>query len=178
MPATPADAKGLLTAAIRDDNPVVFLEQIPLYGVKGAVPAGEHVVPLGRADVKKAGTDITLACIGRCVYDALSAYARWQERGVSIEVLDLRSLRPLDVAAIRASVKKTGRLAVVHEGWGMYGISAEVIACVSDGPELLLRAPAQRVGTLDTHIPSSPRLAAACLPNAARLDAAIAKLAN
>ena len=176
MPATPADAKGLLAAAIRDDNPVIFLEQIPLYGVKGEVPAGEHVVPLGKADVKKAGTDVTVACIGRCVYDALSAQERWAKRGVSLEVLDLRSLRPLDVEAIRRSVKKTGRLAVVHEGWASYGISAEVIACVSDGPELLLRAPAQRVGTIDTHIPASPRFAAACLPNAARLDAAIAKL--
>lgn len=178
MPATPADAKGLLTAAIRDDNPVIFLEQIPLYGIKGMVPAGEHVVPLGKADVKKSGTDLTLACVGRCVHDALSAQERWQQRGFSIEVLDLRSLRPLDVDAIRSSVKKTGRLAVVHEGWASYGISAEVIACVSDGPELLLRAPAQRVGTLDTHIPASPRLAAACLPNASRLDAAIAKLAG
>lgn len=176
MPATPADAKGLLTAAIRDDNPVVFLEQIPLYGVKGEVPEGEHVVPLGKAEVRKAGGDVTLACIGRCVHDALAAHERWRERGVAVEVLDLRSLRPLDVDAIRASVKKTGRLAVMHEGWAAYGISAEVIACVSDGPELLLRAPAQRVGTLDTHIPASPRLAAACLPNAARLDAALSKL--
>ena len=176
MPSTPSDAKGLLAAAIRDDNPVVFLEQIPLYGVKGAVPIGEHIVPLGKAEVKMEGTDITIACIGRCVYDALAAQERWKKSGVSIEVLDLRSLRPLDVAAIRASVKKTGRLAVVHEGWGMFGISAEVIACVSDGPELLLRSPAQRVGTLDTHIPSSPRLAAACLPNADRIDLAIKKL--
>jgi len=176
MPATPSDAKGLLAAAIRDDNPVIFLEQIPLYGVKGFVPAGEHLVPLGKADIKMAGTDVTLACVGRCVHDALSARERWAQRGVSIEVFDLRSLRPLDIDAIRASVRKTGRLAVMHEGWASYGISAEVIACVSDGPELLLRAPAQRVGTLETHIPASPRLAAACLPNAVRLDAAISTL--
>jgi pyruvate dehydrogenase E1 component beta subunit len=173
MPATPADAKGLLKAAIRDDNPVIFLEQIPLSGVKGEVPGGEHLVPLGKAEVKSAGEDITLACVGRCVYDALAARERWSSRGVSIEVLDLRSLRPLDIGAIRASVAKTGRLAVVHEGWETYGISAEVIACVSDGPELLLRAPAQRIGTLDVHIPASPRLAAQVLPNATRIDAAI-----
>jgi pyruvate/2-oxoglutarate/acetoin dehydrogenase E1 component len=177
MPATPADAKGLLAAAIRDDNPVIFLEQIPLYGLKGPVPAGEHVVPLGTAEVKAAGDDITLACVGRCVHDALAAHERWAARGVSIEVLDLRTLRPLDVDAIRASVKKTGRLAIVHEGWAAYGIGAEVIATVCDGPELLLRAPAQRVGTLETHLPASPRLAAACLPNGERLDAAIARLA-
>lgn len=176
MPATPADAKGLLKAAIRDDNPVIFLEQIPLYGVKGEVPEGDHLVALGKAEVKCAGTDVTLVCVGRCVYDALAAQELWSARGISIEVLDLRSLRPLDVDAIRASVSKTGRLAVVHEGWATYGISAEVIACVSDGPELLLRVPAQRVGTLDTHIPASPRLAAQVLPNAARIDAAINRL--
>lgn len=176
MPATPADAKGLLKAAIRDDNPVIFLEQIPLYGVKGHVPQGEYLVPLGKADVKCPGTDVTLACVGRCVHDALEAQERWSAKGVSVEVLDLRSLRPLDVEAIRASVGKTGRLAVVHEGWGSYGISAEVIACVCDGPQLLLRAPAQRVGTLETHIPASPRLAARVLPNAGRIDMAISQL--
>ena len=173
MPATPADAKGLLVSAIRDENPVIFLEQIPLYGIRGPVPAGEYTVPLGRADVKRMGSDVTVVCVGRCVHDALEAGERWSKQGVSVEVLDLRSLRPLDIAAIRASVKKTGRLVTVHEGWASYGISAEVIASVSDGPELLLRAPAQRVGTLDTHIPASPRLASACLPNAQRIDSAI-----
>lgn len=176
MPATPADAKGLLKAAIRDDNPVIFLEQIPLYGMKGEVPAGEHVVPLGKADVKRDGKDVTLACVGRCVHDAIAAHERWAARGISIEVLDLRSLRPLDVDAIRSSVKKTGRLAIVHEGWVEYGIGAEVTACVAEGPELLLKKPVQRVGTLDVHIPASPRLAAEVLPNAARIDAAIARL--
>ena len=173
MPATPADAKGLLTAAIRDDNPVVFLEQIPLYNVAGPVPAGEYVVPIGKAAIRQQGGDVTLACIGRCVYDALAAHERWKPKGVAVEVLDLRSLRPLDVEAIRASVAKTGRLVVVHEGWAGYGIGAEVVACVSDGPELLLRSPARRVGTIETHIPASPRLAAAFLPNAERIDAAI-----
>lgn len=176
MPATPADAKGLLKAAIRDDNPVIFLEQIPLYGVKGEVPAGEHVVPLGKADVKRGGKDVTLACVGRCVHDAIAAHERWAARGISVEVLDLRTLRPLDVDAIRSSVKKTGRLAIVHEGWAEYGIGAEVTACVVEGPELLLKKPVQRVGTLNVHIPASPRLAAEVLPNAARIDAAIARL--
>lgn len=176
MPATPADAKGLLAASIRDDNPVIFLEQIPLYNVKGEVPAGEHLVPLGKADVKAAGTDITVACVGRCVHDALQAHRRWAGKGVSVEVLDLRSLRPLDVEAIRNSVARTGRLVTLHEGWAPYGIGAEVVACVSDGPRLLLKSPAQRVATLDTHIPASPRLAAAVLPNASRLDDAIARV--
>jgi pyruvate/2-oxoglutarate/acetoin dehydrogenase E1 component len=174
MPSTPADAKGLLISAIRDDNPVVFLEQIPLYNVTGEVPAGEYTVPIGKAEIRAAGTDVTVACIGRCVHDALQARGRWADKGVSIEVLDLRSLRPLDTEAIRASVARTGRLVTVHEGWASYGIGAEVVACVSDGPRLLLKAPACRVGTMETHIPASPRLAAAVLPNAKRIDDAIA----
>lgn len=173
MPATPEDAKGLMTAAIRDDNPVIFLEQIPLYGTKGPVPEGEHIVPIGRSDIKRPGVDVTLACVGRCVHDVLEAAERWAKKGVSVEVLDLRSLRPLDVEAIRESVGKTGRLVVTHEGWGCYGIGAEVIASVCDGPALLLRSPAQRVGTIETHIPASPTLARACLPNGERIDAAI-----
>lgn len=176
MPSTPGDAKGLLAASIRDDNPVIFLEQIPLYGLKGHVPDGEHLVPLGVADVKAVGADVTLACVGRCVHDAMQAHERWAARGISVEVLDLRTLRPLDVTAIRASVRKTGRLAIVHEGWASYGIGAEVVAVVCEGPELLLKATVQRVGTLETHIPASPRLAAAFLPNAARIDAAIEAL--
>lgn len=176
MPSTPSDAKGLLAASIRDDNPVIFLEQIPLYGVKGHVPDGEYIVPLGVADIKAAGADVTLACVGRCVYDAMQAHERWAARGISLEVLDLRTLRPLDVTAIRASIRKTGRLAVVHEGWASYGIGAEVVAVVCEGPDLLLKAPVQRIGTLETHIPASPRLAAAFLPNAARIDAAIEAL--
>lgn len=173
MPSTPADAKGLLISAIRDDNPVIFLEQIPLYNVKGAVPTGAYAVPLGKCDTKAPGTDVTLACIGRCVHDALQARERWAGQGVSIEVLDLRSLRPLDVVGIRASVAKTGRLLTLHEGWSSYGIGAEVVASVSDGARLLLKTPARRVATLDTHIPASPRLAAEILPNAKRLDDAI-----
>jgi pyruvate dehydrogenase E1 component beta subunit len=176
VPSTPADAKGLLVAAIRDDNPVIFLEPQQLYKLEGPVPDGAHVVPIGSADVKAAGDDLTLACVGRAVHEALAAHARWREKGVSIEVLDLRTLRPLDVDGIRASVKKTGKLVVAHEGWASYGIGAEVVACVADGAELLLRAPARRVGAVETHIPASPRLAAAFLPNAARLDTAIAEV--
>lgn len=174
MPSTPADAKGLLVSAIRDDNPVIFLEQIPLYSIKGEVPGGECVVPIGKAEVKAVGTDVTVACVGRCVHDALQARTRWADKGVSVEVLDLRTLRPLDVEAIRASVARTGRLVTVHEGWASYGIGAEVVACVADGPQLLLKAPARRVGTLETHIPASPRLAAEVLPNAKRIDEAVA----
>lgn len=173
VPATPADAKGLLIAAIRDDNPVIVLEPLQLYDVEGPVPDGDHVVPLGVADVKAEGTDVTIAAVGASMPRALAARDRWAARGVSIEVVDLRTLRPLDVATIRASVGKTGRLVVCHEGWATYGIGAEVVACVAEGPELLLRAPARRVGTLETHIPASSLLAQAVLPNAARIDEAV-----
>lgn len=172
--STPADAKGLLKSAIRDENPVIFLEPLQLYDMTGDVPSGEHTVPIGRAEVKGEGSDVTVVGIGRGVHLALEARERWAAKGVSIEVLDLRSLRPLDVDGIRSSVAKTGRLVVVHEGWPMYGIGAEVLACVAEAPGLLLRAPARRVGTLDTHIPASLELSKAVLPNAQRLDAAVA----
>lgn len=176
VPATPADAKGLLTSAIRDENPVVFLEPFKLYDTEGPVPSGDYTVPIGKAEVKIAGDDLTLVAVGGCLPDALAAHERWLKRGVSIEVVDPRSLRPLDTAAIRQSVRKTGRLVVVHEGWASYGIGAEIIACVSEGPELLLTAPAQRIGTLETHVPASIVLSKAVLPNAGRIDAAVEKV--
>jgi pyruvate dehydrogenase E1 component beta subunit len=176
VPAMPADAKGLLVSAIRDDNPVICFESLRLYDFEGEVPDGPYSVPIGQADVKAEGNDVTVACVGLAVHAALAARERWQEKGVSVEVLDLRTLRPLDVEGIRTSVRKTGRLVVCHEGWATYGIGAEVVACVADGPELLLRAPARRVGTVETHLPASPLLASGILPTAERLDAAIAEV--
>ena len=176
VPATPADAKGLLISAIRDDNPVVFLEPFKLYDTEGPVPDGDYAVPIGKAEVRTEGGDVTLVAVGGCLPDALAAHDRWRKQGISVEVVDPRSLRPLDVATIRKSVGKTGRLVVVHEGWASYGIGSEIVACVSDGPELLLRAPAQRVGTLDTHVPASIVLSKAVLPNAERIDRAVAKV--
>lgn len=173
VPATPADAKGLLASAIRDENPVVCLEPSSLYDTEGPVPDGEYVVPIGEAAVRQEGTDVTVVAVGGCVPAALAARDRWLEDDVSIEIVDPRSLRPLDVETIRCSVRKTGRLVVIHEGWASYGISSEIVASVSDAPELLLRAPAQRVGTLDTHIPASVVLTKAVLPNAERIDAAL-----
>ncbi len=176
VPATPADAKGLLTSAIRDNNPVVFLEPFKLYDTEGDVPDGEYVVPIGKAEVRAEGSDVTLVAIGGCLPEALAARDRWLKQDVAIEVVDPRSLRPLDVATIRQSVRKTGRLVVVHEGWASYGIGSEIIACVSDGPELLLRAPAHRIGTLETHLPASVVLTKAVLPNAERIDRGIGKV--
>jgi pyruvate dehydrogenase E1 component beta subunit len=174
MPATPADAKGLLASAIRDDNPVVVFEPLQLYDTHGEVPEGKHYVPIGKAEVKAEGTDLTIVGAGIGVHLALRAREDWQTRGVSIEVVDLRTLRPLDVDTITRSVRKTGRLVVVHEGWAAYGIGAEIVACVAEAPGVTLRAPPVRVGTEETHLPASIVLSRIVLPNDARLSAAIA----
>lgn len=174
MPSTPADAKGLLASAIRDDNPVVVFEPLQLYDMKGEVPEGKHYVPIGKADVKVEGTDITIVGAGIGVHLALQARDRWKDKGVSVEVVDIRSLRPLDVPTIAKSVAKTGRLVVVHEGWTAYGISAEIIASVVESG-VTLRAPPVRIGTAETHLPASIVLSRIVLPGAVRVDAAIAK---
>src|SRR2546428_3651830 len=125
-PATPADAKGLLKAAIRDDNPVIVLEGEMLYNRKGDVREGERVVPIGKADVKRAGTDVTLVCQSKTVVPALKAGEQLQEQGVSAEVVDRRSLRPMDEQALVASVAKTNRCVVAEEGWPHCGTGAQV----------------------------------------------------
>ncbi len=176
IPATPADAKGLLASAIRDENPVIFLEPFKLYDTEGPVPTGEHTVPIGKAVVRTEGKDMTLVAVGGCLPDAMEAHERWTKQGISIEVVDPRTLRPLDIATIRQSVRKTGKLVVVHEGWASYGISAEIVACVCEGPELLLAAPAQRIGTLETHVPASIILSKAVLPGPERIDRAVTKV--
>jgi pyruvate dehydrogenase E1 component beta subunit len=176
VPATPADAKGLLASAIRDPNPVLFFEPLQLYDREGLVPEGEYTVPLGQAHVCAEGDDVTVVAVGASVADALAARERWAAKGISIEVVDPRTLRPLDTKTIRESVKKTGRLVVVHEGWTHFGIGAEIIACVCEGPDLLLTSPARRVGTLDTHIPASIVLSRAVLPSAARIDEAVGEV--
>lgn len=173
IPATPADAKGLLKSAIRDDGPVVVLEPLRLYGIAGEVPEGEHLVEIGKADIKGAGTDVTVVAVGRSVHLALAARDRWGKRNVSVEVVDLRSLRPLDRDTIRDSVRKTGRLIVVHEGWTSYGIGAEVLASIFEAQDIRLKAPPQRIGTIETHLPASVVLTELVVPNDNRLDLAI-----
>src|SRR5579872_1154958 len=116
-PSTPSDAKGLLKAAIRDENPILFVENVLLYNEKGEVPEGEHVLPIGKADVKRAGEDITIISYSRMVHVVLEAAEALAEEGISAEVVDLRSLRPLDVETIVESVQKTNRALIVHEGW-------------------------------------------------------------
>lgn len=169
MPSTPHDAKGMLKAAIRDDNPVLFLEHKLLYGVKGPVPEEEYLVPLGKAEVRREGQDITLVASGMMVSKALRAAARLEEEGVDADVIDLRTVKPLDVETVVASVKKTGRLLVTHEGHQICGVGAEVAAIVSKEAFGYLDGPIERVCVPDNPIPLSPPMEDYCLPSEDRL---------
>lgn len=152
-PATPADAKGLLKAAIRDNNPVIVLEGEMLYNTKGDVPDGELVIPIGQADIKRAGKDVTLICHSKTVTVALKAADQLQESGISAEVVDLRSIRPLDEAAIIASVTKTNRCVVVEEGWHHMGVGAQVVDIIQRDAFDHLDAPVLRVTQEDVPMP-------------------------
>jgi pyruvate dehydrogenase E1 component beta subunit len=157
-PGTPADAKGLLKAAIRDDDPVVFMEGELLYNVRGEVPEGEHLVPLGSADVKREGTDVSIITHGKMVHLCLQAAAKLEQEGVQAEVLDLRSIRPLDTQAILASVRKTNRALYVEEGWPFGGIGAQVAAMIQEEAFDDLDAPVLRVSQADVPMPYAKNL--------------------
>jgi pyruvate dehydrogenase E1 component beta subunit len=163
-PATPADAKGLLKSAIRDNNPVIVLEGEMLYNTKGDVPEGEHLVPIGKADVKRDGKDVTLICHSKTVAPALKAAEQLQEQGVSAEVVDLRSLRPMDEEAIVASVAKTNRCVVAEEGWPHCGIGAQVADIVQREAFDSLDAPVLRVTQADVPMPYNKHLERAAKP--------------
>jgi pyruvate dehydrogenase E1 component subunit beta len=171
-PATPADAKGLLKSAIRDNNPVIVLEGEMLYNLKGDVPEGEHLVPIGRAEVKREGSDVTLVCHSKTVSVALKAAEQLAEQKVSAEVLDLRSLRPMDEEAILASVAKTNRAVVVEEGWPHCGIGAQVVDIIQRDAFDQLDAPVQRVGQADVPMPYNKHLERAAKASPERVAAA------
>jgi pyruvate/2-oxoglutarate/acetoin dehydrogenase E1 component len=165
-PATPADAKGMLKSAIRDNNPVLFVESQALYGMKGLVPEGEYLVPLGVADVKRAGTDITLVAWGPLVHDCLKAADKLKaERGVSAEVIDLRSLVPLDMETVLRSVQKTGRCVVASQAIHIGSYTGEIASTIQDQAFDYLDAPVKRVGAKNGIAPQSHILEAAFLPN-------------
>ena len=167
MPSTPADAKGLMKAAIRDDDPVLFFEHMYLYhGVRDVVPDGEHLVPIGRAEVKRPGKDVTVAATAWMVHRTLQAAHQFAAEGIEVEVLDLRTLAPLDTATLLASVRKTGRLVVAHEAWKIGGLGAEVAATVAEQAFGSLRAPIVRVGAPHTPVPAHPTIRRAFLPDA------------
>jgi pyruvate dehydrogenase E1 component beta subunit len=176
MPATPADAKGLLKSAIRDDNPVVFIESEVMYSLKGEVPAGEHLVPLGVAEVKRPGRDVTVVTWGKMVHASLKAAELLAADGVEVEVVDLRTIRPLDTAAVLASVRRTKRCLVVQEGWPFAGVAAEVITRVTRDAFDDLDAPPERVTSVDVPMPYAPNLEAAVTPTPERVVDAVRRL--
>ena len=172
-PAFPADAKGLMKAAIRDDNPVMFMESETLYSLKGDVPDDLDAMPLGKANVVREGSDVSLVAYSRMTHVALEAAAALDKEGISAEVVDLRSLRPLDEDTLVASVRKTHRCVVVHEGWPYGGVGAEVADRVQRLAFDSLDAPILRVTTLDVGMPYNAKLEQMCMPQAARvIDAA------
>ncbi len=158
LPSTPYDAKGLMKAAIRDDNPVVIFEDKMMYTVKGSVPEDDYTIPFGQADIKRAGEDITLVATSSMVYVALAAADALAREGISAEVVDPRTTVPLDADTIVASVNKTGRAIVIDEGHQSYGVSAEIAAVIADRAFYNLDAPVKRMGALDVPIPFSPAL--------------------
>jgi pyruvate dehydrogenase E1 component beta subunit len=173
MPSTPADARGLLKAAIRDDNPVVFVEHRGLYWGLGDLPAGDGVVPLGQAAISRAGRDVTVLATGRLVGEAVTAARTLESEGISLEVIDLRSLVPLDLDTIVASVRKTGRVVLAHEAVETGGWGAEVAARLQHAAFDYLDAPVERVAAPDAPVPASPPLEAAFVPGQEEIVAAV-----
>jgi pyruvate dehydrogenase E1 component beta subunit len=169
LPATPYDAKGLLKAAIRDDNPTIVFEDKMMYQAKGNVPEDDYVIALGRADVKREGDDVTLIATSSMVYVALDAAVLLEEQGVSAEVVDPRTLVPLDRETLLASARKTGRVIVIDEGYQSYGASAELAAVVAEGAFWHLDAPVARIAAMDVPVPFSPVLEDETVPNPERV---------
>jgi pyruvate dehydrogenase E1 component beta subunit len=173
MPATPADAKGLLKSAIRDDNPVVFIEGEMLYNTKGEVPEGEHIVPLGQADVKRAGRDVTIVCHSKTVALSLKAAEQLAGEGVEAEVVDLRTIRPLDSATLLESVGRTHRCVVAEEGWPFAGVGAQVVDTIQREAFDELDAPVLRVTGEDVPMPYNKHLERAAKVDPGKIVAAV-----
>jgi pyruvate dehydrogenase E1 component beta subunit len=182
VPSNPADAKGLMTAAIRDDSPVVYMFHKGVMGLPwmaknpratGEVPEGDYEVPIGRAQLAREGDDVTIVTLSLSVHHALDVAEQLGAEGIDVEVLDLRSLVPLDREAILTSVAKTGRLVVVDEDYRSFGLSGEVVATVTDHDPTLLRVPVQRVAVPDVPIPYARSLEYAVLPRQGRIEAAV-----
>lgn len=169
LPSTPYDAKGLLKSAIRDDNPVAFFEDKMMYRLEGPVPSEEYILPLGVADVKREGRDITLVATSSMVHVALGAAELLAEIGIEAEVVDPRTTSPLDREALIESAKKTSRAIVIDEGYERYGVTAEIASVIADGAFYYLDAPVKRMGAMDVPIPFSPALEDLTIPNEQRV---------
>ena len=165
VPSNPADAKGLLKSAIRDDDPVIFMESEQMYGDKGEVPEGEYTIPLGVADIKREGTDVTIVSFGKIIKEAYKAADELEKEGISCEIIDLRTVRPMDHDAILTSVKKTNRMVILEEAWPFGNVATEIIYHVQDKAFDYLDAPIVKLNTADTPAPYSPVLLAEWLPN-------------
>ena len=165
IPSNPYDAKGLLKAAIRDNDPVIFMESEQMYGDKMEIPEGEYIIPLGVADVKREGTDVTIVSFGKIIKEAYKAADVLEKEGISVEILDMRTIRPMDFEAIFTSVKKTNRLVVLEESWPFASISSEITFQVQENIFDHLDAPVRRITTADTPAPYSPVLLEEWLPN-------------
>ena len=176
MPSTPADARGLLATAIRDDNPVLFIEHKLLYATKGMVPDGEYLLPLGQADVKRPGKDVTIVTISHMVLKALRAAERLAAEGIEAEVIDLRTLAPLDLGCVLRSVQKTNRVVIAHEACKRGGFGGELAAQIQEEAFDLLDAPIQRVGALDVPIPYSKPMEEYVIPDEERIVAAVRRV--
>jgi pyruvate dehydrogenase E1 component beta subunit len=176
LPATPADAYGLLLTSIRDDNPVVFLEHKLLYGVEGEVPENGGPIPFGKAKICREGTDVTIVALSKMVYDALEAAETLAGKGINAEVIDPRTVSPLDMETILTSVKKTHKLVVAHEAVKVGGAGAEIAAQVAEAAIDYLDAPIMRVGAPFTPVPFSPPLEEAFIPGAKDIVAAVEKI--
>ena len=176
MPATPADAKGLLKSAIRDPNPVIFFEDMKLYFFPGPVPEDDYLTPIGRAEVKRPGDDVTVVTWSKMLGVALKAAEQMASEGISVEILDLRTLVPLDRDTLLASVRKTGRLVVLHEATRTGGFAGEVAAVVMEAAFDSLKAPLRRVTGPDIPVPASPPLERFYIPNEEQLTAAIKEI--
>ena len=173
MPATPHDAKGLLKSAIRDKNPVIFIEAQLLYGTKGEVAEGEYTIPLGLADVKRAGNDVTIVAYSKMLLLALEAAEQLNREGIDAEVIDPRTLKPLDIQTIVDSVKKTGRLVIVEEGWRFCGLGAQIADSIYQAAFDYLDAPIVRVTGEDVPMPYSRPLEDAAIPDMPRVIEAV-----
>jgi pyruvate dehydrogenase E1 component beta subunit len=176
MPATPGDACGLLKAAIRDDDPVIFIEHKLLYMTKGEVPDGEIIVPLGKADVKKAGRDVSLITYSRMTLTCLEAAAALEKEGISVEVVDLRSLVPLDKETILASARRTGRVVVVHEAARRGGVGGDIAAMIMEEAYDDLDGPVVRIAGRNTPIPYNLNIEKVCIPSVQDVIAGVLKL--
>lgn len=177
VPSNPYDAKGLLKSAIRDNDPVIFMESEQMYGDKGEVPEEEYTIPLGVADVKREGNDVTIVSFGKIIKEAYAAADELAKENISCEIIDIRTIRPMDYDAIIKSVKKTNRLVILEEAWPFGSVASEITYMIQERIFDYLDAPIQRITTADTPAPYSPELLKEWLPNANDVIKAVKKVA-